>query len=122
VEPVTELRVALTVADFEQAVAFYGDALGLEQLADWSDEQGRAIAFSAGRATLEVFDDAQAARVDAVEAGRRVRGQFAWRSRWPTARRRPVVSSRPEPSRWRSRSSRRGVTATHASKHPTGCS
>ena len=36
-EPVTELRVALTVADFEQAVAFYGDALGLEQLADWSD-------------------------------------------------------------------------------------
>ena len=73
-EPVTELRVALTVADFEQAVAFYGDALGLEQLADWSDEQGRAIAFSAGRATLEVFDEAQAARVDAIEAGRRVSG------------------------------------------------
>ena len=73
-EPVTELRVALTVADFEQAVAFYGDALELEQLADWSDEQGRAIAFSAGLATLEIFDEAQAARVDAIEAGRRVSG------------------------------------------------
>ena len=37
-EAVTELRVALTVADFEKAVAFYGEALGLEQLADWSDD------------------------------------------------------------------------------------
>jgi catechol 2,3-dioxygenase-like lactoylglutathione lyase family enzyme len=71
---VTELRVALTVADFDQAVAFYGDALGLEQLADWSDEHGRVVVFSAGRATLEVFDEAQAARVDAIEAGRRVSG------------------------------------------------
>jgi catechol 2,3-dioxygenase-like lactoylglutathione lyase family enzyme len=71
---VTELRVALTVADFDQAVAFYGDALGLEQLADWSDEHGRVVVFSAGRATLEVFDEAQAAKVDAIEAGRRVSG------------------------------------------------
>lgn len=72
--PVAELRVALTVADFDQAVAFYGEALELEQLADWSDEHGRVIVFSAGRATLEVFDEAQAARVDAIEAGRRVSG------------------------------------------------
>jgi methylmalonyl-CoA/ethylmalonyl-CoA epimerase len=71
---VTELRVALTVADFEQAIAFYGDALGLEQLADWSDEDGRVVVFSAGRATLEVFDEAQAAKVDEIEAGRRVSG------------------------------------------------
>lgn len=73
-EAVTELRVALTVAEFEKAVAFYGDALGLEQLADWSDENGRVIVFSAGRATLELFDEAQAAKVDAIEAGRRVSG------------------------------------------------
>src|SRR5690349_24367085 len=74
VEPVTELRVALTVADFEQAVAFYGEALGLEQADDWSDEHGRVIVFSAGRAALELLDEAQAARVDAIEAGRRVSG------------------------------------------------
>ena len=73
-ETVTELRVALTIAEFEKAVAFYGDALGLEQLADWSDEHGRVIAFSAGRATLELFDEAQAAKVDAIEAGRRISG------------------------------------------------
>jgi methylmalonyl-CoA/ethylmalonyl-CoA epimerase len=71
---VTELRVALTVADFDQAVAFYRDALGLEQLADWSSESGRVIVLQAGRATLELFDEAQAATVDAIEAGQRVSG------------------------------------------------
>jgi methylmalonyl-CoA/ethylmalonyl-CoA epimerase len=39
----SNLRVVLTVADFDEAVAFYRDALGLEQLADWSGEEGRAI-------------------------------------------------------------------------------
>ncbi len=72
--PVTELRVALTVPDFDEAVAFYRDALGLEQAHDWSTDEGRVILLLAGRATLELFDDAQAAAVDAVEAGRRVSG------------------------------------------------
>jgi len=36
-----ELRVAITVPDFDAAVAFYRDALGLEQLAHWSGEDGR---------------------------------------------------------------------------------
>ena len=71
---VKELRVALTVADFDEAVGFYRDALGLEQLADWSDDDGRVIVLSAGRATLELFDQAQADKVDAIEAGRRVSG------------------------------------------------
>ena len=71
---VTELRVTLTVQDFGQALAFYRDALGLEQLADWSSESGRVVVLDAGRATLELFDDAQAEAVDAIEAGRRVSG------------------------------------------------
>ncbi len=71
---VTELRVALTVQDFGQALAFYRDALGLEQIADWSSESGRVVVLDAGRATLELFDDAQADSVDAIEAGRRVSG------------------------------------------------
>ncbi len=71
---VTELRVALTVPDFDEAVAFYRDALGLKQLADWSSENGRVILLEAGRATLELFDEAQAERVDDLEAGRRVSG------------------------------------------------
>jgi catechol 2,3-dioxygenase-like lactoylglutathione lyase family enzyme len=71
---VTELRVALTVKDFDQALAFYRDVLGLEQLADWSSGTGRVVVLGAGRATLELLDDAQAGTVDEIEAGRRVSG------------------------------------------------
>jgi methylmalonyl-CoA/ethylmalonyl-CoA epimerase len=71
---VTELRVALTVADFDAAVAFYRDALGLEQIADWSSESGRVLVLEAGRATLELFDEPQAESVDRIEAGRRISG------------------------------------------------
>jgi catechol 2,3-dioxygenase-like lactoylglutathione lyase family enzyme len=71
---VTELRVALTVEDFDQALRFYRDALGLEQAADWSSENGRVVLLEAGRATLELFDEAQAEYVDRIEAGRRVSG------------------------------------------------
>jgi len=71
---VTELRIALTVEDFDQAVAFYRDALGLAQIADWSSETGRVVVLEAGRATLELFDQAQAESVDTIEAGRRVSG------------------------------------------------
>jgi len=71
---VTELRVALTVNDFDQALAFSRDALGLGQIADWSSAAGRVVALDAGRATLELFDSAQAETVDEIEAGRRVSG------------------------------------------------
>ena len=71
---VTELRVALTVPDFDGALAFYRDALGLKQLADWSSEDGRVVIFDVGRATLELFDEAQAETVDRIEAGARVSG------------------------------------------------
>lgn len=78
---VTELRIALTVDDFDAAVALYRDALGLPQLEDWSSDQGRVLLLDAGRATLELFDGAQAAMVDDVEVGRRVSGpvRFALR-------------------------------------------
>jgi methylmalonyl-CoA/ethylmalonyl-CoA epimerase len=69
-----ELRIVLTVPDFDRAVAFYRDTLGLEQLADWSGEDGRVILLEAGHATLELFDDRQAESVDRIEAGRRASG------------------------------------------------
>jgi methylmalonyl-CoA/ethylmalonyl-CoA epimerase len=71
---VTELRIALTVDDFDRALAFYRDALGLGQVADWSSDIGRVVVLEAGRATLELLDAAQADTVDAIEAGRRVSG------------------------------------------------
>ena len=68
------MRVVLTVPDFDEAVAFYRDALGFDQLADWSGEDGRVILLDAGRATIELFDERQAQSVDQIEAGKRVSG------------------------------------------------
>src|SRR5215475_6240347 len=73
-DSVNEVRVVLTVPDFDAAVAFYRDALGLEQLADWSSDEGRVVLLEAGRATLELFDERQAESVDRIEAGHRVSG------------------------------------------------
>ena len=52
---ITELRVVLTVKDFDRATAFFRDALG-------------------GHATLEIADEAQARAIDRIEVGRRVAG------------------------------------------------
>jgi catechol 2,3-dioxygenase-like lactoylglutathione lyase family enzyme len=70
---VFELRVALTVEDFDRAVAFYRDGLGLEPGELWT-EGGRGQMFLAGRATLEIFDPDYAAGVDQIEVGERVSG------------------------------------------------
>ena len=72
--PVSELRLAITVEDYDAALAFYRDALGLPVAGVWDGEHGRGIALEAGRATLEILDDKHAAFVDGVEVGRRVAG------------------------------------------------
>jgi lactoylglutathione lyase len=71
---VAELRVVLTVPDFDAALALYRDALGLPLLADFSEPGTRGVLLGAGNATLELFDDVQAAHIDAIEAGGRVAG------------------------------------------------
>jgi catechol 2,3-dioxygenase-like lactoylglutathione lyase family enzyme len=71
---VEELRVVLTVPDFEAALAFYRDALGLEQLEAWEAEDGHIVLLGAGRATLELVDERQAQAIDRIEVGRRVAG------------------------------------------------
>jgi methylmalonyl-CoA/ethylmalonyl-CoA epimerase len=48
--------------------------LALEQIADWSSDDGRVVVLEGGRATLELLDEAQAEYVDRIEAGRRVAG------------------------------------------------
>ena len=71
---VKELRLALTVDDFDAALAFYRDALGLELRDMWVADGARGVLLDAGRATLELFDEGQAAMVDEIEVGRRVAG------------------------------------------------
>ena len=82
---VQELRITLTVDDFDAAVRLYRDALGLPEVADWSSADGRVLLLDAGRATLELFDEAQAAMVDELEVGRRVSGTVRLALRVPDA-------------------------------------
>ena len=71
---VLEMRVAITTENFAELVAFYRDGLDVEIAAEWPSEQGPGLMFEMGRATLEVFDPAYAAEVDALEVGARVSG------------------------------------------------
>ena len=71
---VQELRLVLTVSDFEAAVALYRDALGLAELADWSDGDAKIVVLDGGRATLELVNEEQAERIDRSEVGNRVSG------------------------------------------------
>jgi catechol 2,3-dioxygenase-like lactoylglutathione lyase family enzyme len=74
--PILELRVAITTADYERLVRFYCDGLGLEPAQLWANGQGRALILDMGKATLEIFDEAQAETVDQIEVGRRISGQI----------------------------------------------
>jgi len=73
---VRELRLALTVQDFEAAVALYRDALGLQEIESWEGEgeDARIVILDAGRATLELLNEPQAEAIDRIEVGRRVAG------------------------------------------------
>jgi lactoylglutathione lyase len=71
---VQELRLVLTVSDFDAAVALYRDALGLAELEDWSDGDAKIVLLDAGRATLELVNEQQADKIDQIEVGRRVSG------------------------------------------------
>ncbi len=69
-----ELRLVLTVKDYDRATAFFRGALGLKQLAAFENEGGHAVLLDGGHATLEIFDEAQARAIDRIEVGRRVAG------------------------------------------------
>lgn len=70
----SELRLVLTVDDFDAALALFRDALGLQEVEAWESQGGRIALLGAGRATLELVDAVQAAAIDEIEVGRRVAG------------------------------------------------
>jgi predicted enzyme related to lactoylglutathione lyase len=73
---VRELRLVVTAPDYEEAVAFYRDVLGLSERESYESEGGRVTILEAGRATLEIADPNQAAFIDRVEVGSRVAGKY----------------------------------------------
>ena len=74
--PVLELRVALTVEDYDRIVALYTEGLGIEPAELWTTETTRAMLLEMGRGTLEIFDEGHAAEVDRIEVGERVSGHI----------------------------------------------
>jgi NAD(P)-dependent dehydrogenase (short-subunit alcohol dehydrogenase family)/catechol 2,3-dioxygenase-like lactoylglutathione lyase family enzyme len=71
---VRELRVALTVDNFEAARRLYQDGLQLPIVKAWDTPEGRGIVLDAGRGTIELLDHADSTYTDEVEAGRRISG------------------------------------------------
>jgi predicted enzyme related to lactoylglutathione lyase len=67
---VLQLRVIIEAEDFDAAMAFYRDALGLpEEDAFQGDGGARVAILDAGRATLEIANPAQKRMIDEVETG-----------------------------------------------------
>jgi predicted enzyme related to lactoylglutathione lyase len=73
---VKELRLVVTASDYEAAIAFYRDIMGLPERASFSSPGGRVTILEAGRATLEIADPSHAEYIDQVEVGKRVAGHI----------------------------------------------
>lgn len=73
---VRELRLVVTAPDYDEALRFYRDVLGLRELAVFSSPGGHVTLLDAGRATLELTDPVHAEYIDEVEVGRRVAGHI----------------------------------------------
>ncbi len=67
---VKQLRLVLEADDFDGAVAFYRDVLGLKEEFFVESEGGaRVMALQAGRATIENVNQAQSRMIDQLEVG-----------------------------------------------------
>jgi queuosine precursor transporter len=68
---VHQLRLVVAAPDYDEAVRFYRDELGLVQEEQYDADGGaRVMILGAGRATLELSNPAQIDYIDTVETGR----------------------------------------------------
>ena len=58
------LQVVVTVENYEEAVAFYRDGVGLPVLESWDADDGNGVILDAGRATLELLSVGETERVE----------------------------------------------------------
>ena len=66
---VRQLRLVVEVEDFDAALSFYRDVLGLPERAAFEGDGNAQVAIlDAGRATLELSNPAQVKMIDSVEA------------------------------------------------------
>lgn len=70
---VVQMRVVVEAEDYDAAVAFYRDVLGLaEEMAISGPDGAMVTILQAGRATLEIANPQQKRYIDEVEVGRPV--------------------------------------------------
>ena len=70
---VAQLRLVVEAEDFEKAVTFYRDTLGMEEEFYVESAGGAMVmALGAGRATFEIVNPAQRRLIDQLEVGREV--------------------------------------------------
>jgi predicted enzyme related to lactoylglutathione lyase len=70
---VLQMRLVVEADDYDEALAFYRDVMGLpEELAVSGPGGARVSILEAGRATLELANPAQKRYIDEVEVGRQV--------------------------------------------------
>ena len=74
--PVRQLRLCVTAPDYDEALRFYRDVLGLSERGSYTSPGGRVTILDAGSATLELADPVYAEYIDEVEVGRRVAGHL----------------------------------------------
>ena len=74
---VRQLRLVVHAEDYDEALRFYRDVLGMPEQVSYAGDGGALVAIlDAGRATLELSNTAQVAMIDEVEVGRRVAPHF----------------------------------------------
>jgi lactoylglutathione lyase len=71
---VHEMRLVVTTKDYDKALHFYRDVMGLREQVAFVSEGGHVTILEAGAATLELVDPRHAEFIDEVEVGRRVAG------------------------------------------------
>ena len=70
VAPVKQLRLVVRADDYEDAVRFYRDVLGMPEEETYTNGDARVMILDAGRATLELSNPAQVDYIDDAEVGR----------------------------------------------------
>lgn len=117
-----QLRLVVTVDDYDEAVHFYRDVLGLPEQASFAAEGGFVTILEAGVATLELTDGPHAAYIDRVEVGRRVAPKFrvAFEVADSSEASGRLVEAAPNSSR--RRCGRRGTRRMPGFPPPGGCS
>ena len=74
---VSQLRLVVHADDYDEAVGFFRDVLGMPEAEAYDGDGGaRVMILDAGRATLELSNTPQVEMIDRVEVGRRVAPHF----------------------------------------------